>query len=898
MHPINVTVTEDQGIPRHQEPLSFGVPLVQGQIFDPQSLTLATAGLRLSGQFDSISHWPDGSVRWVRVTTHVNVAAHDCVRFTLTVDDIDRPDPVDGPTDWITSTDTGWEVRTNTMIHSLDAATGHLKSQPLSKPELQSKNPTPCIIDSTGGGAKAAQPNQCWQLDFQLVNHATMPPGVEVADRITWNDDAGSVSATAEIEGRWLTHEQQMLAHYQCTLTFFRATGLVQVDYCLHNPRRAAHSGGLWDLGDVGSITFTELSASIICPTVLQSELTAEPLSAAHQAKSPNDAITLYQDSSGSDNWNSVNHINADGHVTTRFRGYRTISSSDVCLQGLRAQPVATVNTSVGPCSLAMRQFWQNFPSSLRASPQGLTLGLFPKESGQRYELQGGERKTHRFIIGYGLGTADLAWTASPLTPVIAAKAYADAHAFDWFYPDTPDGPLETLLSEHNQCPASLLAKRETIDEYGWRHFGDVVADHESLYRPKDQPLLVSHYNNQYDAIMAFARQFAMTGDTRWFELMDDLAWHVCDIDIYHTYEDRVEYNNGLFWHTDHYLPAQTATHRTFSQHNSTSSTPGQTGGGPGAEHCYTSGLLMHYQMTGHQPSAAAVTELAEWMISTHDGSPGLLSQVLACKKQEFPQLMRLLRRQATTPYRYPFTRGTGNYLVSLVDAYVLSDDIWYLNQASQVVRQTCHPDDDVEERQLLDVENHWSYLIMLSSLVHYLTALIQAEQPALSEEHDYAVSCLQTYTRWMLKNERPFLDAGQQLEYANDTWVAQDIRKVMLWYMASHFDPGWAPQYHATAERWLASIAAILMASPSHHIARIQVILLQQYGPHQTPQTSPALSCESQQKSAVPPAFGKRPALTAGGLLLSAGKRLLIGMRQCRPSRERAWLRSRLDRS
>ena len=48
--------------------------------------------------------------------------------------------------------------------------------------------------------------------------------------------------------------------------------------------------------------------------------------------------------------------------------------------------------------------------------------------------------------------------------------------------------------------------------------------------------------------------QFLRTGDARWWRLMDDLARHVRDIDIYHTREDKAAYNGGLFWHTNHYM--------------------------------------------------------------------------------------------------------------------------------------------------------------------------------------------------------------------------------------------------------------------------------------------------------------------------------------------------------
>ena len=111
--------------------------------------------------------------------------------------------------------------------------------------------------------------------------------------------------------------------------------------------------------------------------------------------------------------------------------------------------------------------------------------------------------------------------------------------------------------------PDTFDAKREVIDEYGWRHFGDIYGDHEAVFQKGPTPL-VSHYNNQYDPIAGFAYQFLRGGDPRWFRHMDELAAHVTDIDIYHTDRDKAAYNHGLFWHTYHYVDADLATHRSY----------------------------------------------------------------------------------------------------------------------------------------------------------------------------------------------------------------------------------------------------------------------------------------------------------------------------------------------
>lgn len=46
---------------------------------------------------------------------------------------------------------------------------------------------------------------------------------------------------------------------------------------------------------------------------------------------------------------------------------------------------------------------------------------------------------------------------------------------------------------------------------------------------------------------------------------MDELARHLVDIDIYHTDQDEPRFNGGLFWRTEHYTDAETATHRAYS---------------------------------------------------------------------------------------------------------------------------------------------------------------------------------------------------------------------------------------------------------------------------------------------------------------------------------------------
>jgi len=859
MEPIAIQLKEHTNVNRAGEPLRFGVPLHQGAVKNVNNLQLSTAdnGL-LPTQSRPLSHWPDGSVRWVCVETILPVTEEPPAAATLS----------DGST----------ESQNSALI-------------------AQGEN----LLQVSYGNYKLAVNSNC--LNWQW----TGPDNKRFLSRLRLDDQedqiclakmdehwriksTGPVVTVLEATGWWNDSRNERLARFRCELNFY-ANGLVTAEAAIHNPRRARHPGGLWDLGDPGSINFgamaveTETAESEHYRLVLAADQPPRQFDAAKP-------LSLHQESSGGDNWNSRNHTNAEGEVLLRYRGYRLQYGHQEREQGLRAEPVIEARTAESKVSISLPHFWENFPSALEAEGTTIRAWLFPANKPEAYELQGGERKTQRAILGYDLPLEQLIWSHYPLVPVLAAKHYEATEAFPWFRANQPATPLDHLIQEGLEGPSNFFAKREVIDEYGWRNFGEIFADHETLYQDEGEPPHISHYNNQYDAIYGFARQFALTGDPRWFELMDDLARHEVDIDIYHTDEDRAEYNNGLFWHTDHYLDAHTCTHRTFTRHNSTSSTPGQTGGGPAAEHCYTTGLFYHYLLTGAPASKTAVLDLAQWMVNIHEAPDGMLSQLLALKKQEIPKLKALLKGKQPSPHRYPFTRGTGNYLTALLDAAVLEPEDNWLNRAEQVIRDSIHPEDNIDQRNLLDIELGWSYLILMASIARYLWIKRQLAQ--IDDAYHHARKSLLHYTNWMQIHERPFLQESGQLEFANDTWVAQDVRKAMLMFNAAELTQCQeAESYIAKGEKWLGNSCTSLAKSREKHFSRILVILAQNHGPQSI---QPATCCVGNQSQKTEQTR-EQPLLTWQQLVARILQRLRLGLTQFRPAREKAWLTARMNR-
>jgi hypothetical protein len=314
-------------------------------------------------------------------------------------------------------------------------------------------------------------------------------------------------------------------------------------------------------------------------------------------------------------------------------------------------------------------------------------------------------------------------------------------------------------------------AKREVIDEYGWRHFGDIYGDHEAVFHKGPAPL-VSHFNNQYDPIAGFAYQFLRSGDLRWLRHMEELATHVIDIDLYHTEQDKSAYNHGLFWHTYHYVDADTGSHRSYPRAAKV------CGGGPANEQNYTTGLMLHYFLTGTMAARAAALALGRWVIDMDDGTKTVFRWLAGGNTG--------LASSSRTPHYHGPGRGAANSILALLDAHRLTGDPAFMAKAEQLIRRCIHPADDVPGRNLLDAENRWFYTMFLQSLGRYLD--YKAERGELDAQYAYARASLLHYARWMADHEYPYLEKPDILEYPTETWAAQDMRKSEVFkYAALH---------------------------------------------------------------------------------------------------------------
>ena len=781
------------------QPFYQGFPLPKGAIFHTSDLCLVDKLPSLHHvRFNELSRWSDGSLQWVNVQGTISLGSCEAIEVHVAIASKQNTKcPV---------REINRDIRSDTQL-CLD----------LDGPETR-------LLPTIRRGARILDELVDAKLQFKDANSTDMK--VEFASG--WHHDPEQKQYTL-IQKKGVASDPETGRKINIELRYQHLphTGVMQLDIELHNPEAARHCAGVWDLGDHGSFGFNDCSLVITYNTEAFIHWQIDPTEDWHEIVE--ESVCIFQGGSGGPNSISDNHVNAKGKIPIEVPGYVVSANGENVLEGGRAKPVINIAGKNSNVSIQLFEFWQNFPKMFVVKDKSLRIGLFPEEFTDTFELQGGEKKTHSIFFNFTetQSPGSIAWLDRPLSILLAAEhyEYVDVLPVKTSVDRNPD--FVALLGNALDESHGFEAKREKIDEYGWRNYGDLYADHETWGYAGDD-LFVSHYNNQYDPIYGFARQYISTGDVRWFNLMCALAKHVIDIDIYHTDKDRAEYNGGLFWHTDHYVKAYTSTHRTYSAEQN-SDTHEVVGGGPGGQHCYTNGLKYYFFLTGDKRGKDCVIQLENWVRGFYEGTSTLQEWCLRLLRREAGIFIGLIKGKQVHRFEYPLDRGVGNYLRALVDCYELTGNADYLKKAEYVIKNTVSPFDKIKERNFEDVESTWYYTIFFQSLIQYLN--VKRTNHLFDENFYYARDTLQHYANWMCKNETPYMQNPDRLEYPNETWIAQDIRKAHVLIESYQYSDIKSEHMRERAKYFADYVISELSASEYQRYTRIICILLQNDG-------------------------------------------------------------------
>jgi len=730
----------------------------------------SAAGTVAPTQVRVLDRWSDGTTRWLLVDARIDVDTNGLTECFLINDGDHGAASVPGaPAISISEGPGSVEVDTSAARFTLRSGTAFPFATPAAS--LQ-------VTDSAG------------------VERSVVVSSLQVEERGLLRSVVRAQGTVAAGAGKTLD--------LTARIHFFAGLPTVRLLVTITNPNSAVHKGGFWDLGDSGSTLIKDISLTMAVEATGSGVRVSPELGAPWATQSV--PFELYQDSSGGEHWQSSNHITRERRIPTTFRGYRLRGGGQEHT-GVRSTPVV----AVGSAAVAVPHFWQNFPSALEAGGSALTFRMLPGQFSDLHEIQGGEQKTYECFVSFGVDDVSeepLDWCRARVVPCVDPEWVLSSGAVAFLAPLAQDHAA--LVNAAVEGPDRFEAKREVIDEYGWRHFGEIYGDHESIHQKT--PPIVSHYNNQYDPVAGFTYQFLRTADPRWWTMATELASHVIDIDVYHTTRDKFAYNHGLFWHTYHYGDADTATHRTYP-----ASAQGRThGGGPSADHNYTTGLMLHYYLTGEEASRQTAIDLGQFVINLDDGSQTV-----------FRWLDGGNTGHATVSAGYYGPgRGPANSVNALLDAYRLSGDARFLAKAEQLIRRVVHPDEDIRKHGLDQPEHRWFYTMFLQSLGKYLH--VKVERGELDAAYAYGRASLLHYARWMAANEYPTLDKPEKLEFPTETWAAQDIRKSDVFhYAAMHATGEERAVFEERAGFFHRNSVETLQRMPTRALARPVIVLL-----------------------------------------------------------------------
>jgi hypothetical protein len=145
-----------------------------------------------------------------------------------------------------------------------------------------------------------------------------------------------------------------------------------------------------------------------------------------------------------------------------------------------------------------------------------------------------------------------------------------------------------------------------------------------------------------------------------------------------------------------------------------------------------------------------------------------------------------------------------------------------------------------------------------------------------------------------MVEKEYPYLRIPAILQYPNETWAAQELRKCAVLYHAARFAGDRRREEYVRKARFLYDAACEdLSTRPSSSLARPLALVLQNgwVGPRIAERSVPVEDSSEPARSFGPPT----PRLTVGSVAARTVRELGRAFRESSIRREISWLRSRI---
>jgi len=515
-------------------PLCNGVPLPQGALFSASHCRLKKpSGASVPAQFKPLAFWPDGSIKWLLIST-VNEGLPPDIAFNSAVSASRQSQA--GPSEAKKQAGVGEAADFFLEYGSLVS--------PVAEPEGLYVDEKPDFLRVVNG-----------EYEFTFWRHRFAPPGIvrqdknhdgrfsedeiicEPAEGLLLTDaagrhfrsiyapatkleftEAGAVRVVLEAEGP-LMNEAGKLMSWRCRLIFYRGFPAVQAVVTL--------------LNDEGT--------SVMPPTITPISSFTLPLHVHTNAFLPRFRWLQMDDK--------------ELIVEKQASAYQSNvlpESLDVFLSAFAASPQAAEASSlashspnyiaVAPVTVAMKDFWQLYPKAFSWEGKQLQIELLPelpvnayathtdpklltqhyywaKEG--KYQLPMGVALSHDLLFVFNAAKPER-WAEAFQQPVLLLPSpdyICRTGAFMDLTPEEP-GLMEAWGNYVRQGFEALEATRQRVREYSYMNFGDWYGERG-----------VNWGNLEYDLQWGLLVHFAQSGDIRFWERAEQAARHSTGID-------------------------------------------------------------------------------------------------------------------------------------------------------------------------------------------------------------------------------------------------------------------------------------------------------------------------------------------------------------------------------
>jgi hypothetical protein len=266
--------------------------------------------------------------------------------------------------------------------------------------------------------------------------------------------------------------------------------------------------------------------------------------------------------------------------------------------------------------TLAVRDFWQNYPKGLKVSSNGIELDLCPPIERDeyaafkgttdeyklyyylfdgRYKFRQGMAKTHDIwleIPASGAAPATVQAQRSVLRALAPKAWYSTTRVFGELAPPGTTGLLAQYDTAFRAGFGQYMRDRVSEHAYGMLNFGDWYGER-----------VINWGNGEYDTQKAMLVQFVRTGDVRYFLAGEEMEWHNRDVDTVQYHRDQTR-TGGVYHHAIGHTGGYYAKTPVAGQ-----------GIAPGiltVDHVYTEGHLAYYFLTGDRYSMETARKIAD----------------------------------------------------------------------------------------------------------------------------------------------------------------------------------------------------------------------------------------------------------------------------------------------